>query len=561
MALPDGSTFIDIDLTQVDKKSPVDDILMTSIAEDLYYVKNNTSSAGGVFEFKVNGSLSTISTLLPFRRIDGAFVMSATTFSKYGVFLEIPGLSGTLEIDMRKYRAPDTPIIAIDYQYQQNINSITRAGTSTNTQSITAATPQVATQSIAFWKAAINISSIIYLGNNLWRYNLATAPDADWQAGDYILVASATSGGNNGTFQIVRTNDDGIPNIIISNSAGVAQTGSAGNILLQAMSYIITNPANAQFTIGEKARFASHTSGNNNGDFAIYQVNQGANNIIIKNQIGITQGGVAGTIDCLRWAYNFSSSAPADLVAGENGLFAAHTTSGNNGVLPIKAINLSGNNVIVYNTAGALQGGVAGTVDSNRWVYALPTDPATSFVVGNTFRAANTTTLANSGLFTVVQVDRSATNNLVIYNENGVTQAGAVGTLTHTRRLIKFSSDQSAIYSTASRIGMRGVPDGFYNMGFEFTVLEVNRGGGANFNIVINNDSGSSQVSPAGEITIESRSIFSTRPTITTLKDLQISSNGVLDAIEKVVAANRMLCLEILQLPSGSPENLTVHVA
>lgn len=563
MPLPSGNTFLDVDLTQVDKKSPVDDDLMTSIAEDLYYLLNNLggSGGGGVFEWKVNGPLSSLSNLLPFRRIDGAFVMQTKTLSSLAMALEIPGSSGTLECDVRKYRATNTPIIGIDYQFNASINSIARASSTFNTQAITAATPQVLTQSVSYWKSSIGINSIIYKGSSLWQYNLSGALDSDWKVGDYVKFDSCTNANNNGTFEIKKLNEDGLNSITVQNAIGVAQTSSAGNVNLMAFQYVLTNPANTQFVVGEKARFASHTSSANDGDLEIYAINQGTNNIIVKNKLGVTQGAVAGTIDCLRFVYTFLTAVGTDFLVGEKALFSSHTSSANDGNIEIKAINSGGNNVIVYNTAGVLQGSPAGNMVPNRWVYSLPTSPSSSFVVGNTVSFISTTAFQNSGIFSVVEVNRSGLNNLVVYNLSGVAQASAAGTARHTRRLIKFASDQSAIYSTLSRIGIVNAPDGSYNLANEFNVLEINRGGGANYNVVIDNSDGLEQLSPAGKVRLESRSVFSTRPTITSTQELEVATNGVLDNTEKVIASGRMLCLEILQIPSGSPENLTVHVA
>jgi hypothetical protein len=557
MTLPTGAVFIDIALEQVDKKSPVDDVLMTAVAEDLYNLKTASSSGGGVLEWKVNFNLSALAGRLPFRRIDSSFISTARVLTAHGLVLEIPGSSGTLELDARKYRTPNTPVIEIAAQYSAAINSITRAGAQSLTQSIAKATPQVNTQSITLFKTAINVASIILLPNGLVRYNLSTALDADWVAlADTVRFASCTSAANDGDFIIKRTNDDGLNNIVVFNPSGVAQTGAAGDATLLAFKYNLTNPATAEFVAGEKFRAAAHTSGGNNGDFTLYAVNSGGNNVVIKNAAGVLQAGVAGTVDALRWTYTLGAAAPADLVVGELALFAAHTSSGNNGNLRLTAV--SGSTVSAYNTTGATQGGVAGTVDSFRWIYALPTDPTSSFSVGNNFRSTSATSNFNNGVFPVVQVNRSAANNLVIHNVNGVTQGGAVGTLTHTRKLVKFSADQSAIYATNSRVEMRGHVDNTYNNVFE--VLQVNRGGGANYNIVVEAQLGAAQASPVGRVALESRSVFSTRPSITTTYEMQSATNGVLDATEKTIAAGRFLAIEVLQIPNGSPQNVTLQL-
>lgn len=549
--------YISISSSQTAAKAPVDQTLMDDIRLDLDFL-NTGVSASGVSKFNVNGPLSVLRQSLPDRRRDGAIQTAAKTFSSYGVYLEKPGTSGTLEIDVRKYRTPNTPIIGIDYQYSQAINSIALAGSALNTQSISKATPQVATQSISFWKATINVSSIIAIGGGFWRYNLAAAVDADWAAGDYVTFASCTTGANNGLFQIQRLGDDGGNNVIIYNGNGVAQTGAAGTAQLMAMAYTLIDPADANFNPGESALFASHTTAANNGTFAIYGINKGGNNIIVKNSAGVVQAGVAGTCDALRWTYTYGSAVTAtDYVVGETANMASHTTSGNNGNLSIVGVNVGGNNIVVYNVSGALQAGVAGTANTNRWVYALPTDPTSSFSAGQTFVAVSTASSANAGTFTVKQINRSAINNLVVYNTIGVSQVGAAGTLNHTRRVIKFSADQSAIYSTASRAELRNLADQSALAAYD--VVEVNRGGGSNFNIVVDSNAVTTQASPCGRVAIESRSLFSTRPSFSITNDLVTATNGVFGT-EAVVSAGLLLGIEILQVPLGAPTNLVVQI-
>lgn len=561
MTLPTGAAFIDIALEQVDKKSPVDDVLMTSVAEDLYFLRNGGGSSG-VFEFKVNGRLETIRNTLPVRRIDGAFVMAALTLSSASQYIEYSGTAGVIETDLRKYRAVNIPITGIDPQYSAAISSITRAGAAGATQSIAQATAQINTQSISYWKTQRNVQSIVKLAGTKTRYNLDVAPDADYEVGDYITFAGCTAGANNGTFSIVEVNQDGLANVVVLNGSGVNQSGVAGTADLQAMSYNLAGPASTEFVADEKALFAAHTNANNNGLFTIYAVNSGANNLVVKNRLGVTQGGVAGTIDNRRWTYTLAAAASSDLVVGETALFASHTSANNDGTFPITSVNSGGNNITVYNVNGVAQGGVAGSVNSYRWIYALPTDPTSSFSVGQTFTVESATTFGNNGTFTVVQINRLAANNLVVHNESGATQAGAAGTLTHTRQLVKFSADQSAIFSTASRVALTNVSVTLYGTG-EHDVLEVNRGGGANYNVVIDVPFGDSQASPCGRVTLESRSVFSTRPiyTVTNANQNMVAvQNGVLDVTEATVAAGRMLALEILQIPTGGALNLTVHV-
>lgn len=551
--------------SQTDFKSPIDDQLMDAIRLDLNDLDSRISSIGNyAYQFKLNGPIGSVR--LPYRRIDGVLVAEARTFSTIKLFMENPGNSGSLEIDIRKYKTPNTAITALARQYSASINSIARAGSALNTQSITKATAQINTQSITQFKTSINISSIILLGNNLVRYNLASQPDSHWIVGDSVTTASATTGANNGAWTIVRVNDDGGNNIVVVNTAGVAQTGSAGTMRLNAWAYNFTNPVDSMFVAGEKALFASHTSAVNDGSLTMYAVNSGGNNIIVKSATGATQGGVAGTADALRWKYNLSSAATSDYAAGESALFASHTSSVNDGTLPVMAVNSGGNNLVVYNTAGALQGGVAGTINTYRWIYALSSSPTSSFSVAQTFVSLNATSAFNNGTFTVKEVSRGGTDNLVAYNILGVAQGGAVGTLVHSRMLVSFASDQSSIYSTASRVGLTNLATSSNEA--EYTVLEVNRGGGSNFNVVVDMPSGFEQASPCGRVNLESRSLFSARPVLTnatrytnsTNRELQYTTTATFGA-EATVAANSILALEILSVPSGAfPSDVVVQL-
>jgi len=567
--------FIVILPSQVDAKSPVDDTLMQTIKTDLDDLDARFLAVKTFdYEFKINGPIANLPAGTYRKRLDGGPVMAAQTFTRARLFLEVPGVSGDLEVDVRKYKTPNTVITALTRQYSAAISSITQIAPALATQSISRFVTQVATQSISRWKASINISSIILLGGNLVRINLASAVDTDWLITDSITIAGATAGANNVTANIVRINDDGGNNIVITNASGVAQTGAVGTISLNAWAYNYVNPVDTNgFVAGESAIFASHTTAANNGTFAIYAVNSGGNNLIVKNSAGVAQAGVAGTLDTARWKYVYSIAVVNDFVVGEKARMASHSTAANNGDFTIVALNSGGNNIVVYNTAGVAQGGVAGTANTTRWIYALPTDPTASFSVGQNFVATGATTAANNGTFPVKQINRGAVNNLVISNVNGVTQVGAVGTLVHSRMLISFSSDQSAVYTIAaaapSRINVTGTVSSA-NTG-EFTVLEINRGGGANYNVVVDNAAGVEQASPAGRINFESRSIFVNRPKLSlptstynsTNRDMQYNvrtaGGGDFNA-EATVAANTILMMEFVSIPSGAPSDVTIQL-
>jgi len=509
--------------TEVDALSPIDESLMTGIRSNL--VRLDTTISGGalspVISFKLNGPLD----MLPngkARRVDSCYISSAQAFSACEVFLDDPGTTGTLEVDVRRITTPKIPITGITPIFSASTQSIARAGSSLSTQSITRTTAQISTQSITQWKSSINVQSIIALGSNLWQYNLSSAPDSDWVVGDTVTFASCTSAANNGSFTIVRVNDYGSTSVVVTNASGVEQTSAAGTCTLRAYAYNLTNPASSQFVAGEYALFASHTTGANNGFILLYAVNSGGNNLVVKNASGATQGAAAGVIDVCRVSYNMSAPVnAADYVVGDMLFTASHTNAGNNGNFPITAVNSGGNNVQVYNTAGQTQGAAAGNVNSNQWVYTFSSDPSANLAVGDQLYFGSHTNSANDGQFAIRQIKRGGLNNITIQNQSGVAQAGAAGTVYHTKKLVTFAANHSASFVAGSSwIEILGAPSGFYTTPLSpdigHAVVEVNRGGGANYNVVISvNGAAPAQNAPAGWVSVESRSIFSTTPKIT----------------------------------------------
>lgn len=234
---------------------------------------------------------------------------------------------------------------------------------------------------------------------------------------------------------------------------------------------------------GENAVFAGHTNANNNGTKVIYATNQGGNNVWVKNPTGVAQASTPGTIQCARWIYAFAAPAPADFVVGERASFGSHTTPANNGNFLLVGVNNGGDNLIVNNPSGVAQGAIAGTVNTLRWKYSFGVDPSSQVQLGENLIMAGHTSAVNDGTFPVVEINDLTSNNVVVYNPNGVAQAGAAGTVTHTHKLVKFASDQSLIYSTDSYVEIAETPDRTYHMVpnlLPFKVLEVNRGGDAN---------------------------------------------------------------------------------
>lgn len=553
--------------SQVDAKSPVDEQLMESIKLDLDYLDTQLGLQGSFdYQFKVNGYLAGI-PVLKRQALDGILVSKPSTLQECRCYLEEPGDGGTLSVDIRRVNKLDAQITALTRQFKANINSIARAGSSNSTQSITRATAQISTQSVSLWKSPINVQSIVALGNNIFRYNLASAPDSDWLIGDPVEASGCSNAANNGDFVIAGVNIDGGNNILIENVSGVAQSSAAGTLQLDAWSYNFINPVSSEFAAGENGLFSSHPDAGNNGQLPIYAINQAGNNIIVKNANGVASGVATGFADVNRWIFAFLSAAlTPDYTVGEKALMQSHSSGGNNGNFVITGVNSGGNNVIVYNENGVVQGGVAGTVDTLRWVYFFSVDPSSDVVAGQTVIPRSTTSAANSGEFVIKQVNRSTSDNIVLYNESGVAQGGAAGEVIHKRMLVKFASDQSASITTDSKIRLYGTAETLTD--YNFQVLEVNRGGGANFNAVVETSTGVEQVGAAGRVVAESKSVFDTVPSITippsnygfAATHMQVSTNAVFNATRKIIPSGTLLQMDILGLPNGRAKNLVVQL-
>ncbi len=546
--------FIALTTAETDAKSPIDDRLWEKVKDNFDDLDSRVVLAGAVpYVFEVMGRLSDLSYLK--RSIASTILNEEYTPSRCRYSQKLSGTSGTLAFDIRKHTSPRTPITEIAHQYTALTSSISRATSGLATQSVARWVPQISTQSIAYAEAAVNVSSIILLGSNLVLYNLASSIATNLLVGDSVLFAGCTNGANNGAFVIVEIGQGGGNNVVITNASGVAQTGAAGTVQSKIMSYNFTNPVDTAYAAGRAHTFASHTTGANNGTLTIYAINQSGNNIWVKNATGATQAGVAGTVDSNYWRYNFSGAAPADFVVGETIFATGHTSALNDGsAMIIIAANSGGNNLILYNTAGVVQGGVAGTVHTERFAYNMPSDPST----------------LNDGTFTVKQVTASA---VVILNSAGITQGASGGTLYTTKKLVKFSSDQSANYTTDSYIEMKDCVSEFYNYRDVFAphrVVQVNRGGGANYNVVIDitdavRVSAPAQSSPAGYVQTEMKSIFDTAsPTLAAdVSGLEPNQNIVgtsVDLLADAIPAQTPLMLYVTEVQAGDPRDLTVSL-
>lgn len=574
-------TYTPILSTEVDAKSPLDDNLMGKIKDNFadHEARLQLLKAFAL-GWQINGDLS---QLIPYRskykRLDGVRLVQPQTFTQATLLLERANqdTTGVLEVDIRKYQRLSHAIIAMQSIYTGNVNSIARAGSSLATQSIARVASTLATQSITLFKSALSVSSVVVLPNGYSRINFSGTVDPDWKAGDAVLFASLSNAANNGTFLINRVKEDGGNNIVIANGSAVAQTSAAGTGTLRAYSYNYTNPVSTtDYIVGERVNFASHSNALSDGLKTIYALNSGGNNIIVKDATGVTQGSAAGNVGSSHWVYTYSSAvSTTDYAVGEKADFASHSNSSNNGQATILAINSGGNNLVVYNEVGVAQGGAAGTANACRWTYALATDPSSSFSIGDTASVYGTTATAfTDGSFIVKQVNRGATNNLVLYNVGGVAQAGAAGVLYSPKTIISFATDLSSYYSTRSNVEVANHAAATNN-GF-FDVLEINRGGGSNYNIVVYGGNIGNYSNPSGRVVSESKSIFSTTPKITFPTDgSNTYNNGTLalattaavfhptDATvsNAETAANVGLGVDLVQIPSGYPTNLVVQLA
>lgn len=562
-----------INPNQTDAKSPIDQLLMDSIRENLENFDTRiTLSAGADFSFRVNGNLNLLnlgSAPENGQNLDAAFIAQERTLGSASIYLGDSGAGGTLEVDVKRLKFLERPISGIENIFTANTQSIVRGSSQLSTQSITKSDADLATQSVTYNKTSEAVDNIIQVtGAFLFRYNLDTSStteglDADYQVNDYVEISGCTDPNNNGVFQIVEVNQDNGRNIVIENLSGSAQTGSGGNIQLLQVAYTFLSSVPDNFAVGEDAVFNGHIDASNDGTFTILKTNDGGNNIIIKRTTALVpQAGAGGQVEVLRFSYNFLASVNTSFVVGEQAVFSGHTNAANDGSIEIKAVNYSGgNNIIVYNASGVLQPAAGGTVDTNRWVYALDLDPAGFFIVGDNAVFSGHTDAANDGTFTVVDVKYLATNNIVIYNASGVEQLLAGGTTDHAQKAITFREDFSGDFEIdKSTVVISNTPNGD-NDG-SFLVIDINRTSISPYNIICELSSGLLQAGDAGQINSEVRSIFTAgSASVNITQDKQVKTFTVTagelgtDAIEN----DTIMLLDVLQAPANSA-NLAVNI-
>jgi hypothetical protein len=581
------ATFISIPSTDLDFKSPIDETLMLQLMENDQYLFDNLGGGGGggggPTQWKVNGPLSVLRgqiASIPAKgyNLDGSIVSTAQAWSRVRLALREVGTGGQVKIDIKRHLRTNHTITSIAHQMILATQAVGRLGSPILTQAISLRTPSVATQSIARTKTQLDIQDIISLGSSRWRLNIegGILIDSDWKVGQSILISSATNATNNKQVTIDSINDDGHPSIIFTSATGVQEINSPAVVNLQMFTYTYINPVDSDaFFPEEIVIFATHTTAANNGQKTIARVNDSGNNIIIYNTTAgaIPQAGAVGTVQTTRWVYTYGAPVlTTDYFVGELILAAAHTTAANNGSFLIRAINDGGNNIVVTNTAGVNQAGAVGNVNTHRWVYSFLTDPSLGSVVGDLFSGFTHTSGGNNVVGAdIKELNRLGLNNLVIYNPSGVVQGGAVGSVRSRKTIVSFATDVSASYIVGRSFAtlkncFLAINDGIY-----YEVVEINRGGGANYNIVIENSSALTssvaltQAFAKGQVDYESRSLFSTLPVLVVNAEQFSADEPDFGGTSAVfypgnVVANSIIAIDVLELPTGTPQDLSIDL-
>jgi len=556
---------------QTDAKSPIDQDLMDGIRLNLERVSDEVTLAKGPdVSFRVNGNLSVLnlgSTPETGVEIDGAFVAQESIVQNATVYLAKQGAGGTLEINVKRLKYLSRSISGIKNIFTANTESVARGSGALPTQSITKAESDLATLSVSYSKGTISIDSIIQVnGSQLFRINLEDPLDAldeDYIVGKYINVTGTDSAANVGFFEIKEINKDTGKNIIVENVAGVAQTNVNGSIQLLLVSYTFVSIVPDNFAAGENFVANGHIDGSNDGTLEIYKKNIGGNNIQVFIQTAlVNQVGAGGQCEILRYQYNFLTAVLGAFEVGEIAEFTSHSSVVNDGSFEIKQVNNNfGDNIVVYNPTGTLQPVVSGDVNTNRFVYALDVDPAGFFVEGDIAIFTGHDNVLNDGSFSVVDVKYLATNNIVVYNPNGINQLTPNGITDHAEKAITFFEDFSEDFQIdKSSVNIsntfNAINDG------DFIVKDINRAAVSPFNIVCELTSGILQENPDGQITSETRSIFTEGSLIMdVVQDKQFKTVSILEGeiINEAVASDTIILLDILQAPLESI-NLAVNL-
>ena len=518
-------------------------------------------SSGSSISFKVNGLLDKLRlTTNPSngKGLDGAFITKERSLSQLNVFCKTQGAGGNLKVDLRRIKQVARPILSIDNIFSANTQSIARGSAAIFTQSITKAETNLFTQAVDFYKPVENVTDIINVGFQQWRYNLVgtSVLDSEYEVGDYIIVSGATNSGNNGVFQIFDLNQENGKNLVLLNATGVQELGSGATCQANFARYDFTGAVPTHYQEGEQITFSLHTDASADGTYNIFKKNISGNNLIVKLGLVplVSQGAPAGQVECFRFKYSFLTAVQDAFAIGEVAEFTAHTNAVNDGSFEIQDTNYtSGNKIISDKNTGDVQGGVSGNINTNRWVYALDSNPLGFFEIGDTASISGSTNAQNDGTFSIVDVRYLATDNIVVYNALGTVQAGAVGVVTHTNKVINFQDDYSADFDpNNSYIDIIGTTD-VNNQG-TFLVVDTNRTAISPYNIIVDMPLAVTQSYALGSVEKEVRSIFNSPVIYTLTQDNQVFTSTVLEGVINAtqLKSGTVLLFDILEAPIGA---------
>jgi hypothetical protein len=519
-------------------------------------------SASPVFQWNINGDLTLLGASA--KRIDGSPSYRAFTPTSVKAVCQKGGLAGTLTVDVRKHQALNAPVISILPLFQATLSSVSATMSAISTQSIVANNTTLATQSISRYKSSLSVQSVIKAqGTNQWKYNFSgSLLNADYQVGKTIVVSSCSNAGNNGTFIIVEVNHGNFPSIVVTNASGVAQTSAAGVVDLQLFSYNFLSAVPSDYVAGDSFTSTSHTNAANNGTFTVYKINQGGNNLIAYNASGVTQGTVTGSINSCLWKYTYASAVNTTyFVVGQKAKMASHTNAANNGNFTIRGLNVSGNNIVVYNPAGVAQAGVAGNALPNLWIMNFSANPVSTVSVNDYVKIEGSSTSANNGTFQALAV---GANYVVVYNEAGAVQSSSGTAFTTKFKATMNSTTASLGITTDSKVEFLQTSgstfiEGASNLGYQVTVV-----GTSDFTFEERLATISDfQSSPCGYISIESKSVLASPISISSdlvgvnqkeLISASVSSNG------STVPANTWLGVWVTSNFTSGGQDLSVTV-
>jgi uncharacterized delta-60 repeat protein len=185
------------------------------------------SKSKGVYRFSVNGNLSGVNDSNR-KRIDGAVLRSSFNPSVCKLALGKGGRSGSLKIDVRHHQRVNAMVTRIAPEFEAEVNTVTNVAPNHATQSIARAASALSTSSIAYSKSAIQIRSVI-VEYGYTRYYLESAPDSEWEVGDYVTISACKNTANNGLFQILGIQtDQWSGSLLLNNTAGVNELNPSG---------------------------------------------------------------------------------------------------------------------------------------------------------------------------------------------------------------------------------------------------------------------------------------------------------------------------------------------